>query len=196
MASALVITCGLTTLDVEHGSSRECPFTLRSQAEGELRVQLRIFALDATAQGWLTIPAEDTIEMSPGESRQVSVRVNPQASGRFAFRLDAIPVAAAGERTIGPSVDLVVGSRRALAAPRHGLPWLAVAAVLLALVLLAAAIAWMLDQRITPHLAEAASPAGGSALAMSAISRPGRAGAGSPDHPLRPSPRSHPCPMN
>jgi hypothetical protein len=174
MAGALVITCGLTTLDVEHGVSRDCPFTLRSQALGELRVQLRIFALDATAQGWLAIVAEDTIEMSPGETRQVSVSVTPQASGRFAFRLDAIPVAAAVERTIGPSVDLVVASRRALTLPRRGLPWLAVGLAVLALVLLALAIAWMLDRRMAAHAACAPSRGGCAPAMRLSAGQPGR----------------------
>ena len=159
MARLLVVTCGTSTVPASHGVAAECSFTISNQAPAPVTAQLRVLPLDAPIARWFELTGGEHLTLGAGETRQVAIRILPQAMGDFLFRLDATPTAPAGERTIGPSVTLqvAIGEYRHQSSARP-FPWLMVAVILLLLALAGGAF-WLHERS---SAASPAAPSGGS----------------------------------
>lgn len=162
MARLLVMTCGVSSMTATHGVAGECLFTITSLAKEPLQAHLRIMPLDGPAPGWFSLPGGDGLELGSGQTRQVVVQITPANVGRSVFRLDATPIAPAGERTIGPSVTVEVASNPVTVrvASRGIAWWIPVLAVVL-LLIVGGGLWWILDDRSPPGPA-ASSPAVGA----------------------------------
>jgi hypothetical protein len=112
MTSTFAITAPAPSVLLTENRLGEMPFTITNTTDRPIRAKAVVVPMDSAPPEWFSIAGSSELDLRPGATGSVLVRVEPPlgvAAGTQVFRVDVSDLANPdAQRTVGPSCSVVV----------------------------------------------------------------------------------------
>ena len=193
MGRPFQITAASETVRLNSNGQGELVFTVSNASGGQLRGRGKLVHQDPASQAWVSLSAEQEQDFAAGATKQFPVKVkvpSPSKAGKYTFRLVVVSVQNPDEDYAeGPTVQFEVKQQ---AVPKKPFPWLILAVVGAALLIIVAVVLYLVLRNKPAKESTSGQPSQESASGQPAQASPSPPSAGQPGSP--PPPQKNPLP--